>query len=242
MMPDADGLTSYRKCSRPLGLASGGTISIAGYGDLTVAFRSDNGWMHLKLHNVGHTPLLSYNLISLPYLALKGYTYASDKDGATLKLNGGKTVHFPPIGKLCRQYEYCPETEDRVVDIACAVIAPEQAKAPTTPTDINTFHCTYDHIYKVLHKKTAEQQGVNLSGELHECRGCSLGKGLRKPIAKSTHTRASTLRPTHAPAATAPYCRRGGVYSGGGRERGGRVKIKAKEGWKTWATNPTSTT
>ncbi|CAM9652870.1 unnamed protein product, partial [Pylaiella littoralis] len=28
------------------------------------------------------------------------------------------------------------------------------------------------------------------SGELHECRGCSLAKGLRKPIARSTHTRA----------------------------------------------------
>ena len=43
MTPDADGLTIYKECSGPLGLANGGTTSIAGYGDLTVAFRSDNG-------------------------------------------------------------------------------------------------------------------------------------------------------------------------------------------------------
>ena len=52
---DADGLTNYRECSRPLGLTSGGTTSIAGYGDLTVAFRSDNGWVRVKLHDVAHT-------------------------------------------------------------------------------------------------------------------------------------------------------------------------------------------
>ena len=29
MIPDADGLTNYKECSRPLGLANGGTTSIA---------------------------------------------------------------------------------------------------------------------------------------------------------------------------------------------------------------------
>ena len=33
----------------------------------------------------------------------------------------------------------------------------------------------------MLLNKTAEQQRVNLSGELHECRGCSPAKGLWKP-------------------------------------------------------------
>ena len=95
--PDSDGLTNYRECSRPLGLVIRRTTSIAGYGDLTVAFRFDNGWVHVKLHGVAHTPLFSYNLISLPSLALKGHTYAGDKDGVILKLKGGKTVHFPLI-------------------------------------------------------------------------------------------------------------------------------------------------
>ena len=97
MTPYADGLTNHRECSRPLGLANGGTTPIAG--DLTVAFRSDNEWVHVNLNDVAHTPLLIYNLISLLSLALKSHTSACDKDGVTLKLKGGKTVSFPPDWK-----------------------------------------------------------------------------------------------------------------------------------------------
>ena len=77
-----------------------------------------------------------------------------------------------------------------MVDTACAIAAPGQAKAPTTPTDTNNFQCACGHTHEVLLNKTAEQQRVNLSGELHDCRGCSVAKGLRKTIARSTHTRA----------------------------------------------------
>ena len=95
MTPDAYGLTNYREYSRLLDLANGGTTSIAGYGNLTVAFRSDNGWVHVKLHDVAHTPLLSYNLISLPYVALKGHRHPGNKDGVTLKLKGGRLYIYP---------------------------------------------------------------------------------------------------------------------------------------------------
>ena len=163
--------------------------------------------------------------------------YAADKDGVTLKLKGGETVHFLLIGKLCHQYGYHPEAKGRVVDTACAVTAPGQAKAPTTPTDINTFHRTHGPTHKVLLKETAEQKGVDLSGELHECRGYSMTKGLRKSIARSTHTRAGTLCPSRGLATTAPYCRAGGVYSGGGR-----VKSRWRKELKTWTASPTTTT
>ena len=189
MTPDADGFTNYSECNQPLGLANGGTTSIACYLELTMAFRSDNGWVHVILHNVAHAPLLSNNLISLPSLALKGHVCAGDPEGVTLVLKGGNTIHFPLIGNLCRQYGYRPEAKGRVVDTACVVIAPGQAKAPTTPTDANTSHCNYGPTHEVLLKKTAEQQRVNLSGELHECRGCSMAKGLRKLIASLTHTK-----------------------------------------------------
>ena len=96
MTPDADGLTIYREYSRPLGLVNGGTTSIAGYGKLTAAFRSDNGWVHVKLHDVAHVPLLSFSLISLQFLVLKGHTYVGDKDGVTLKLKDGGDRAFPP--------------------------------------------------------------------------------------------------------------------------------------------------
>ena len=100
MTPDADGLSNYREYIRPLDLARGGTTSLAGYDDLTVAFRSENRWVHVNLHGVAHAPLLSYNIVSLPSLALKGHSYAGDKDRVTFKLKGGKTVHFLLIGKL----------------------------------------------------------------------------------------------------------------------------------------------
>ena len=58
------------------------------------------------------------------------------------------------------------------------------------PTDIKTFKCTYGHTHGVLLKKTVEQQGVNLSRELHECRGWSMAKGLRKPVTRLAHLRA----------------------------------------------------
>ena len=78
-----------------------------------------------------------------------------------------------------------------MVDTACAVIAPGQAKATITSTDINLFHCTYGHTHEaLLLKQTAKQQRVSLSGELRECRECLMVKGLRKLIAKSTNTRA----------------------------------------------------
>ena len=228
MTPDADGLTNYRECSRPLGLANGEEISIVGYGDLTVNFRTDHRWVRVKMNDVAHVPQLSHNLISLSSMTLKGHTYMGDKGGVTLKLKGGETVFFPLIGKLCRQYGFRPEAAGSMVDSACTTIAPGKTKTPTTPTDINILHCTPGHTHEVLLKK--EQQGVNPSGELHECRGCSMARGLRKSIARSTHTGADTLRLSRAPAAAAPYCQRGGVYSGGGRERGGGVKSRRKEG------------
>ncbi|CAM9763794.1 unnamed protein product, partial [Ascophyllum nodosum] len=66
-----------------------------------------------------------------------------------------------------------------MVDSACTTIAPGKTKTPTTPTDINILHCTSGHTHEVLLKK--EQQGVNPSGELHECRGCSMARGCGSP-------------------------------------------------------------
>ena len=190
MTPDADGLTNYRECSRPLGLANGEEISIVGYGDLTVSFCTDHGWIRVETNDVAHVSQLSYNLIAPPSMTQKGHIYTGDKDGVTLKLKGGETVFSPLVGKLCRQYGYRPEAAGSLVDTAYATIAPGKAKAPTTPTDINILHCTFGDTHEVLLKKTATQQGIAYSGEPYECRGCSMAKGLRKPIARSTHTRA----------------------------------------------------
>ena len=95
MTPDADGLTNYRECSRPLGLANGEEISIVGYGDLTVSFCTDHGWIRVEMNDVAHVPQLSYNLISLPSMTQKGHTYTSDKDGVILSSKGEKPYFSP---------------------------------------------------------------------------------------------------------------------------------------------------
>ena len=118
MTPDADGLTNYREYSRPLGLADRRKLSIAGYGDLTVAFRYNDSWVHIKLHDVAHIPLLSYNLVSFTSLAQEGHPSAVEESGEALKLKGGGTVQLPSIGKLYRQYGYRPESTGRMVDTA----------------------------------------------------------------------------------------------------------------------------
>ena len=133
LTPDADGSTNHRECSRPLVLADRRKISIAGYGDLTVAFRSNDSWAHVKLHDVVRVPLLSYNLVSITSLAQEGHSSALEASGVTLKLEEGGTVQFPLIEKLCRQYGYRSEVTGRMVDTACAVIAPGQAKTPPPP-------------------------------------------------------------------------------------------------------------
>ena len=104
LSPEADGLIIYRECSRPLGLVDKSKTSLAGYGNLTVAFRSIESWVHVKFHDVAHAPLLSYNLDSLTSLTQQGHPSAVEERGVTLKLRGGGAVQFPLIGKLCRQY------------------------------------------------------------------------------------------------------------------------------------------
>ena len=57
LTPDAGGLTNHRECSRPLNLADRRKVSMAGYGDLAVAFRSNDSGVHVKFHDVAHAPL-----------------------------------------------------------------------------------------------------------------------------------------------------------------------------------------
>lgn len=64
------------------------------------------------------------------------------------------------------------------------------ATVPTIPTDTYRLHSTFDQTHEAMLKKTTKQQGFAYSGALPECRGCSIAKRLRRPIARSTHTRA----------------------------------------------------
>ena len=59
-----------------------------------------------------------------------------------------------------------------------------------TEVDIYEFRCSFGHGHKKLLLEIAKQRGVTLTGELQECAGCSMSKGRRKPIAKTTKNRA----------------------------------------------------
>ena len=60
----------------------------------------------------------------------------------------------------------------------------------TSAINYNDFHCAAGHSHEVLLRKTAEQQGIVLEGEMHECKGCPMANGCHKGIKQSTPTRA----------------------------------------------------
>ena len=59
-----------------------------------------------------------------------------------------------------------------------------------TPVDINNFHVAHAHAHEGALRKTAKQLGVTLEGKMHECKGCSLAKGIRMSVLSKTDNRA----------------------------------------------------
>ena len=73
-----------------------------------------------------------------------------------------------------------------------AVIAPgPEPSHRYTPVDIDAFHAADAHAHEGALRKTAKQIGVTLKGELHECKSCSVAKGIRIPIPSKTQIRAA---------------------------------------------------
>ena len=72
-----------------------------------------------------------------------------------------------------------------------AIIAPGPEPSNLgTPVDINAFHAAHAHADEGALRKTAKKMGVTLKEELHECKGCSMAKGIKMPIPSKTHGRA----------------------------------------------------
>ena len=186
MTPSADCMLNYRECNLKLRIADGSTRSIEGYGDVRFVFRSGNDLVQVLLTNVAHVPDLRYHLFSLPTLVKNGHTFEGRPSGIVVRLKSEKSIVFPLSGNLYSLYGY---RIDEGGENACAVLAPGQQPNKSV-IDINDYHCAAGHSHEVLLRKTAEQQGIALEGNLLECRGCSMAKGLRKSIKQSTHTRA----------------------------------------------------
>ena len=187
----ANAFENYRECNgwvRGIG-GDKAPVPLLGYGDVVVVLKSEGGWVPVPIPNAAHVPEAPYNLISLTTLAEEGHKYSGEKGGLTLTTKAGGEVFFPRMGKLLTQEGY--QTQP-TVDIACAaVIVPGDAKAATTPTNLNDYHNSHGHVHEELLKRTAKQQGVQLEkGPLAPCLGCSMSKGQVKPIKTHTDSRA----------------------------------------------------
>ena len=143
---------------------TGDSFPKEGYGDIRVEFLSAGRAMRAAMENVAHAPTSKHNLFSVGAAAGQGHSVIFDKDACTLQLKSGTSVCFPKIGSLFF-IQACPLPPP---EHAFAVIAP--GLTPTTsPVDLNASHSAHG------------QTGVILEGTLHEYKGCSMAKGLRKP-------------------------------------------------------------
>ena len=161
-------------------------MPIEGIGNLPMSFWSGKDRVQVVLQNVAHVPLLGYNLLSLKKMADRGHKHVGEKKVVALHLKNGKTLFGPSVGK--HNY-FCgfrrPLDSSR---FGLTTIAP--GKIPSvSPVDINTFHTSHEHVHEKLLRSTAKQLGVVLEGSLRECEGCSVAKGLGKPIDRTTSTR-----------------------------------------------------
>ena len=67
-------------------------------------------------------------------------------------------------------------------------LQPVSIKPSTSTTSTYVAHA---HANEAALKKTAKKMGVNLEGEMHECKSCSMAIGLHMSIPKKTDNRAS---------------------------------------------------
>ena len=182
------GMINYREANATMRTASGKRYPIEGYDDLPLTFRSSSGEVPLLLCNVAYVPSLSYHLLSLRVAVDNGHTYTGNKSGVTVKFKTDETLFFPSVGMLNFLYAYHPGALND--ENANAVIAPgPEPSNRGTPVDINAFHAAHAHAHEGALRKAAKQMGVPLKGEQHECKGCSMAKGIKMPIPSKTHGR-----------------------------------------------------
>ena len=165
-------------------------MPIEGIMNLQMNFWSGKDCVQVVLPNVAHVPLLRYNLLSLKRNADRGHKYVGEKKGVALHLKNGKTLFGPSVGKLVIVFGFRRSLDSN--SFALATIAP--GKIPSVShVDSNTFHTSHGHVHEKLLRSTANQLGMVLGGSLRECEGCSVAKGLGKPIGRTTSTRADKV-------------------------------------------------
>ena len=144
--------------------------------------------MNVILPYVAHVPLLGYNLLSLKRMADRQIRRREKWSG--IAPENGKTLFGLSKGRLSYLSGFRRPLDSS--DFALATIAPGKIP-PVTPVDINTFHMPHGHVYEKLLCSTTKLLRVVLEGSFGEYEGCSVAKGLGKPIGRTTLTRADKV-------------------------------------------------
>ena len=123
--------------------------------------------------------------MSLRVVTENGHTYTGNQEDVTVFFTTVETLFFQFIGRLDFLYAYRPGM--LVVETTKAIIAP----GPTPRNrnihgNINYIHFAHAHVHKGALRKTNKQIGVTLEGELHECKGRSMVKGIDMSIPSRT--------------------------------------------------------
>ena len=77
---------------------------------------------------------------------------------------------------------------ENCVGSVLAALAPSNPPK-ATKMDVNEFHNIYGHASETLRRTNSKRLGIELTGEMHACTGCSMSKAIRKGIAHETKRR-----------------------------------------------------
>ena len=114
-----------------------------------------------------------------------GHTFEGRPASIVVKLKSKRSIVFPLPDKPYNRYGYRVDCSTR----ADAWAALDPGTLPNKPvSNISDYNCAGGHSHEALPRKTAEQQGIVLEGTLLECKGCSMAKGLRREVSRSSHT------------------------------------------------------
>lgn len=101
----------------------------------------------------------------------------------------GENLFFPSTERLTFLYAY--RSCMLVDETANATLAPEPTPGNHgIQTNINDFNVAHAHAHEGALRKIAKYMGVTLVRELHECKGCSMEKGIPMSILFRTDNRA----------------------------------------------------
>ncbi|CAN0031541.1 unnamed protein product [Sphacelaria rigidula] len=170
MTPSRDCMYDYEPCSgRSVTVANSQKAPILGFGKILLSTGSGEDKLTVSIKRVAHVPDLDVNLFSLQSVVKDGRNDVVTATRRSLPSNSSsKTLQSDPD------------------ESARAVLAPGKMPVDRLQVDINLFRQSHGHLHEGFLRETAKHPGVTLVGKFHECKGCSMAKGLRKPIPTST--------------------------------------------------------